>query len=1102
MTARSRRPAGSTLATWAARRGDLDRAVGEALALGQRRTRAGLDRLGAVGSREVTLLRELAQAEDAYQAAFDARWVGQRGRPFSGAPVSLVSGRSLRVDGGAEPLGAQTPRRVIDALRAEAAALPSRGGIPVVRLVKARQRYDEEAAAGLGSMRRAAAARVRLLTAIADLLATAARDPRALTSSSDREVAAMNRRLVAPAGIGEGVADLADVVPGYGAWSVQCGWYVDLGPQVVLAGGLVASTETALPLVVPAIVDVDRAGIATDSRTALTSLVVRLLALLPPSQLRLEVFDPVQLGRSVAFATTDATIADVLLPGGIATSSRDLHGLLDRVEAHVAQVTTRQLGTAHADLHAFNRQAGDVAEPYRVLLINDFPHGFVRADGSVDRDALAQLGKLVAAGPRCGVYPLVHIADWQPFSNGHPLLPAVIPRLREGGDLADHFVAWPPSAPKAVAVPEVDTRGDDRQRAARVAARGAGALVAGRSHLVWIPPGESQIAPAQVQRVMLDLERRQRDAARVQVSAGAVADLAGRRRAARVARGLQNGPAVADPADPRTWWAGDSLGGVTARVGRAGADSVAEVTLGSDQDNFGMLVGGQPGAGKSVFLHALIGDLTRTYSPDHLQLFLIDIKHGVSFRPYAAGEAPHCRTVGLECDRTFGIAVLRELTAKIASRSRKLKEAGQSDLAGYRRKTGATMPRIVAVIDEFHGLFELDDALGEEAAHLLRVIIKTGRSFGVHVVLATQQLTGAPALPRDALKLLPIRVVFQCPDTDSRLLLADDNPAAASLHRAGHGILNRRNGHKDHNEPFQGVYVDESTEPAALAVRLRALARQRRLRRQVPRVFDTTTQATISAAALASFRRGALPTIPVGLPFGLGEPVGVRLVRATGGNVLVVAPAARALPVLSLTSTLATAGSTSVEVLDLSGATGVACTALEPLAVAARRAGLAMRLIRPGDLETRIGQVRDLVDRRRGDGATAEPARVLILAGLGGAARIAAGTPTAEHLEHVLAEGPSVGVHTVAWLESVRAVQKQWGYGWSDWFGSRVVARLPAADSHAVLDSDQALRLSDLSLLVRGHDDVEPVLTQAYGAISPTDLVPTGPAPTPGGGPR
>jgi hypothetical protein len=161
-----------------------------------------------------------------------------------------------------------------------------------------------------------------------------------------------------------------------------------------------------------------------------------------------------------------------------------------------------------------------------------------------------------------------------------------------------------------------------------------------------------------------------------------------------------------------------------------------------------------------------------------------------------------------------------------------------------------------------------------------------------------------------------------------------------------------------------------------------------------------------------------------------------------------------------------------------------------------------MRLIRPGDLETRIGQVRDLVDRRRGDGATAEPARVLILAGLGGAARIAAGTPTAEHLEHVLAEGPSVGVHTVAWLESVRAVQKQWGYGWSDWFGSRVVARLPAADSHAVLDSDQALRLSDLSLLVRGHDDVEPVLTQAYGAISPTDLVPTGPAPTPGGGPR
>lgn len=53
-----------------------------------------------------------------------------------------------------------------------------------------------------------------------------------------------------------------------------------------------------------------------------------------------------------------------------------------------------------------------------------------------------------------------------------------------------------------------------------------------------------------------------------------------------------------------------------------------------------------------------------------------------------------------------------------------------------------------------------------------------GRSFGIQVLLASQTLAGSYSLPRTTVDQMGVCIALQCSDTDSRLILSDDNPAA------------------------------------------------------------------------------------------------------------------------------------------------------------------------------------------------------------------------------------------------------------------------------------------------------------------------------------
>ncbi|MFG3711981.1 FtsK/SpoIIIE domain-containing protein [Micromonospora sp. NPDC047730] len=197
---------------------------------------------------------------------------------------------------------------------------------------------------------------------------------------------------------------------------------------------------------------------------------------------------------------------------------------------------------------------------------------------------------------------------------------------------------------------------------------------------------------------------------------------------------------------PERRWAESAGNGLRTVVGRAGRD---RVTVAFDDATPHWLVGGRTGAGKTVFLLDVLYGLAARYSPAELQLYLLDFKEGVSFTefvptPRDPSWLPHARAVGIESDREYGVAVLRELRRELSRRAAALKRHGVTKLADLPRDT--PVPRIVAVVDEFHVLLAGNDALARESVDLLEELARKGRSYGVHLVLASQSMTGVEAL--------------------------------------------------------------------------------------------------------------------------------------------------------------------------------------------------------------------------------------------------------------------------------------------------------------------------------------------------------------------
>ncbi|NUQ64921.1 MAG: cell division protein FtsK, partial [Pirellulales bacterium] len=134
----------------------------------------------------------------------------------------------------------------------------------------------------------------------------------------------------------------------------------------------------------------------------LQSAMLRMLTALPPGKVRFTIIDPVGLGENFAAFMHLADFDEQLVANRIWTDMAHIpHRLADLTE-HMENVLQVYLRNEFESIHQYNAAAGEMAEPYRVLVIANFPSNFTE-------EACRRLVSVVSSGARCGVFTLMSV---------------------------------------------------------------------------------------------------------------------------------------------------------------------------------------------------------------------------------------------------------------------------------------------------------------------------------------------------------------------------------------------------------------------------------------------------------------------------------------------------------------------------------------------------------------------------------------------------------------------------------------------------------------------------------------------------------------------
>ncbi len=574
------------------------------------------------------------------------------------------------------------------------------------------------------------------------------------------------------------------------------------------------------------LIHTDRAG-RLDAIRGMQMIMTRLLTTIPPGRVRFTLIDPVGLGQNFAGFMHLADYDEALVGGRIWTDSDQIDQRLENLTEHMETVIQKYLRNEFATIDDYNAQAGELAEPYRYLVISDFPVNF-------SDDAMRRLSSIASTGARCGVYTLVmrdtrvstaggtvHLDDLEAHS---------VNLVREGS----RFVWRDP--------------------------------VFNRFPLSLDPPPDDD----QLSKILHLVGKGAREAKRVEVAFDLIAP------------------------KPPQFWTLKSDGDVGVAVGRSGATRVQTFRLGRGVAQHA-LVAGKTGSGKSTLLHALICNLAMWYSPDEVELYLIDFKKGVEFKTYAMHKLPHARAIAVESDREFGLSVLQRIDAEMVQRSELFRPVKAQNLQMYREASGKKMPRTLLIIDEFQEFFSEDDKLAQDANLLLDRIVRQGRAFGVHLMLGSQSIGGSSGLSRSTIGQIGVRIALQTSEADSQMILGDGNSAARLLTRPGEAIYNDAGGLVEGNSPFQVAWLPDEQRDRFLD-QVTAKAAKEYPAAEAPIVFEGNEPADYRQNPALSQHMtapkyettNAAPVMWLGDPVAIKAPSAIPFRRQSGSNVLIV----------------------------------------------------------------------------------------------------------------------------------------------------------------------------------------------------------------------
>lgn len=133
---------------------------------------------------------------------------------------------------------------------------------------------------------------------------------------------------------------------------------------------------------------------------AMQNIMLRLLTALPAGKVRFTIIDPVGLGQNFSAFMHLADFDEKLVTHRIWTEPMHIAQRLSDLTEHMEGVIQTYLRNEFRTIDEYNAFAGEVAEPFHVLVVANYPAGFTE-------EASQRLLSIVASGARCGVYTLI-----------------------------------------------------------------------------------------------------------------------------------------------------------------------------------------------------------------------------------------------------------------------------------------------------------------------------------------------------------------------------------------------------------------------------------------------------------------------------------------------------------------------------------------------------------------------------------------------------------------------------------------------------------------------------------------------------------------------
>lgn len=946
---------------------------------------------------------------------------------------------------------------------------------------------------------------------------------------------------------------------------------------------------------------------------ALQSVMLRMLANTPPGKLRFTFIDPVGLGQNVADYMALADHEEALISGKAWTEPRHIEARLAELSDHMETVIQKYLRNDFSTITEYNKKAQDVAEPFRFLVVFDFPVNF-------SDEAASRLVSIVKNGPRCGVFTLIlrdsakqlphgfNIGDLEsvatkiaPVQGGADvsiISPAQRPAddeacNQESGRLTD-IVFKCPNCEQELAVDSSAACSEINcvfcnevivipEPEPVVMRPGMGAAAAAArmefNPVNLITKSSMAVEPEILFDVMLDSAPKEKketligalrqlnsdltveraaalandgsepvlagiDWSKAETAKRKLQDLGGKAKirikmpcaesgACLDGGGVPTGRFVwhnkdfenyaldLDQPPPKSlfkfvvaqsgeeakekmkvevqfekllaladlnenkYWLGSTAASVRVPLGPSGARKLQHLILGEGLGHHGLVVG-RPGSGKSNLMHVIITTLAISYSPEEMQLYLIDFKKGVEFKPYAEHKLPHALAIAVESEREFGFSVIERLDLELKERGDRFRAAGANNILEYRQKRpNERLPRVLLLIDEFQELFVEDDNLARQSATLLDRLVRQGRAFGLHVILGSQTLGSVHNLPRATLDQMAIRIAMQCTDADSRLILADDNPAARLLSRPGEAIYNASTGTVEGNNLFQVALFQEEDRKKWLNL-ITQLAERRGGTIPAPIIFEGNELARVEdcralnelIAAANWPDRAKSADLFLGEPIAIRPSVAARIRRQSGSNLAILTrdeSEGTGMCVASLLSLLLqhAPGDARIFIADFTTADSEWAAHAEEI-----------ERTFPGEIKV-VGRQRDvttmlstLADEVRARAESLPQISIYLV--LQGMHRIKVlredeadedGRNAVELLGTILRDGPEVGVHVIAWADSWANATRGLGRKRFGEFGLRVGTAMNAEESMNFFDGPAASRLSKPHRAVFSDED-------------------------------